>query len=492
MSIRDFMRWKRLVSTSLSLVLLSGSLLAVSAQASTVIFQIQGRDNYDPADDLRYDHETRNMAIKVFESNKDLIVVSLTFTSNVSSTTFSSSSTLLRIKFMPNLTNFKGNAGNIWLEAPKVPYQGATKIPAVASSYMTEKSLPNDFRKDMSSCGALTWMDDVPGRNMVSFEFSRNCFDLPNTFWAVSQVESDMYNSSTLKDIRYTPIEPFYIDMNSVPRPPKVIPKKDQTVSAYTAQKDYFVDNQSIQIIASSSAGGALTYTARTLEICNVTPTGVIQPKAAGSCQVSVLAQGSDTLNPSSPIAVAINLTKKSQNLYFDPPDTVYLSQGSVNLAISSEFDLPVQVVSTSPAICSFPDQVSEPTTAVLLRAGNCSFKVTQAGNFIYNAREGFASFDINPDPTKESKPKPTPTAKPKSTPKPPSGSKPAPTPTKTGIVISGKASASGGGTGGTTITGSGSVAGDVKRTITCVKPGFKSIPVTSTNPKCPSGYKKK
>jgi hypothetical protein len=484
-------RRRRLVSTSLCLALLSGALFSVSAQASTVIFQIQGRDNYDPADDVRYDHETRNMSIRVFESNRDLVVVSLTFASNVSSTTFASSSTLLRVKFMPNLTNFKGNAGNIWLEAPKVPYQGATKIPAIASSYMTEKSSPNDFRKDMSACGALTWMDDVPGRNMVSFEFSRNCFDLPNTFWAVSQVETDIYNSSTIKDIRYTPIEPFYIDMNSVPRPPKVIPKKDQSVTAYTAQKDYFVDNTSIQVIASSSAGGALTYSSRTPEICFITSTGLIQTKAAGSCQGSVLAQGSDTLNPSSPVVVAINLSKKSQNLYFDPPGTVFLSEGSVNLAISSEFDLPVQVVSTAPTICTFPDQASAPTTAVLLRAGNCSFKVTQAGNFIYIAREGFASFDILAD---KAKPQATPTAKPKPTPtpKPPSGNKPAPTPTKTGIVISGKASASGGGTGGTTITGSGSVAGDVKRTITCVKPGFKSIPVTSTNPKCPSGYKKK
>ena len=482
-------RWRRLVSTSLCLALLSGALFSVSAQASTVIFQIQGRDNYDPADDVRYDHETRNMSIRVFESNKDLVVVSLTFTSNVSSTTFASSSTLLRVKFMPNLTNFKGNAGNIWLEAPKVPYQGATKIPAIASSYMTEKSSPNDFRKDMSACGALTWMDDVPGRNMVSFEFSRNCFDLPNTFWAVSQVETDIYNSSTIKDIRYTPIEPFYIDMNSIPRPPKVIPKKDQSVTAYTAQKDYFVDNPSIQVIASSSAGGALTYSSRTPEICFISTTGAIKALAAGSCQVSVLAQGSDTLNPSSPAVVAINLSKKSQNLYFDPPGTVFLSQGSANLAISSEFDLPVQVVSTAPTICTFPDQASAPTTAVLLRAGNCSFKVTQAGNFIYLAREGFASFDIFAD---KAKPQATPTAKPKPTPKPPSGNKPAPTPTKTGIVISGKASASGGGTGGTTITGSGSVAGDVKRTITCIKPGFKSKKVTSTDPKCPPGYKKK
>lgn len=486
MSIGDFMRWERLVSIGLSITLLCASLLSVSAHAATEIFQKLSRDNYEPLADVRFDHESRSMTMRIFDNNKDLVVVNLVFASSVSNSTFASASTLLRIKFMPALTgSFKGNVGNIFLEAPKVPYQGATKIPAIATSYVSEKSAPSDPRKDMSSCGALTWMDDVPARNMVSFEFSRNCFDLPAMFWAVSQVETDIYNSTLVKDVRFTPTEPFFIDMTSVPRPPKVIPKKDQTITASTALKDYFVDNSSIQVVASSSASGALSYSSRTPEICAVTPTGVIQPKTAGSCQVAVSAPGSDTLNPAGPVVVTVNLTRKTQNLYFNPPGTVYLSERSINLAISSEFNLPVQVVSTTPTVCSFP-YPSDPTRVEFLRVGTCGFIVSQAGNFIYNPREGSASFFINADPKSEPTPKPGTTSKP--TPKP--ATKPTPKP-KPSIIISGSATAGPSGTGGSEIAPKGAGGGN-RITITCVKRGAKDIKVTNTKPKCPAGYTKK
>lgn len=486
-----FIDWRRLVSISLSLTLLSASMLSIPAKASTVIFQTLGRDNNEPPADLRFDHETRNMAIKVFDNNRDIIVVSLTFASNVSSTTFSASSTILRVKFMPSLTNFRGNAGNIWIEAPKVAYQGSIKIPAVASSYVSDKSSPNDPRKNMSSCGALTWMDDVPGRNMVSFEFSRNCFDLPDTFWAVSQVETDIFNNATIRDVRFTPVEPFYIDMNSVPKPPKVIPKRDQTISGSTAQREYFVDNSAIQIIASSSGGAPLIYNSRTPEICFVTSTGLIQPKSAGSCQVAIDAAGSLTLNPAPTVLITVSLVKKSQTLYFNPPDTVYMSQSFLRLSISSEFNLPVLVVSTAPTICSFP-YPSDPTGVDLLRPGNCSFKVTQAGNFIYNPREGFASFEIYADPVTKPTPratqKPTPRATAKSTPR--ATQKPAPKPTPT-VTIIGEAEARGDGTGSGELKPGGSSQG-IRTIITCVK-GKTSLKVGPlVNPKCPSGYTKK
>lgn len=488
MSTRDLTPWKRLVNSTLSLALLFASLSALSAQASVEVFQKLGRDNFDPINDLRFDHETRNMTIRIFESNKDLVIVNLTFAASITNSTFASSNILLRVKFMPSLTgDFKGRTGNIWLEAPKTPYQGAVKIPAVASSYVSEKSLPTDPRKDMSACGARTWMDDVPGRNMVSFEFSRNCFDLPNLFWAVSQIESDTFNSALVKDVRFTPSEPFYIDMNSVPKPPKVIPKKDQAVSASIAQSQYFVDDTSIQVLASSSGGGALTFNSRSPEICSITPTGLIQPKAAGSCQVAVSAPGSDTLNPAGPVVLTLNLTRKTQNLYFNPPGTVYLSQSPINLAISSEFNLPVQVVSTTPTVCSFP-YPSDPARVEFLRVGTCGFIVSQAGNFVYNPREGSASFFINADPKSAPTPKPGTTPKPKSTPKP--TTKPTPKP-KPSIIISGTATTAPGGTGGSVIKPKGTGGGN-QITIICVKRGKKNITVTNAKPKCPAGYTKK
>jgi hypothetical protein len=480
--------WRRLVSAALPVILLTSLVVLVPANAATLIFQKQGNDNYEPLADLRYDHETQNMAIQIYDDNKDLIIVRLTFASNVSNTTFASSSTLLRLKFMPYLSGtFRGNTGNIWIEAPRTPYQGSTKIPAVASSYVSEKSLPTDPRKDMSACGALTWMDDVSSRNMVSFQFSRNCFDLPNTFWAISQVETDIFNSTLSKDLRYTPVEPFYVDAQSVPKPPKVIPKNDQSISASTSSREYTMNNTTIQINSSSSTGSPLLFTSRTPTTCAVSSTGLIQTLASGNCQVAVDAAATLTLNAAPTVLVSVNLVKKTQALYFNPPGIVYLNQGSINLAISSEFGLPVTVVSTSPSICTFPYPTTNPTTAQMIRSGTCSFKVTQPGNNIYNSNEGFANFYIepNPSPTPTIKPTVKPTVKPSPTPTVKPTVKPSPTRT----IITGGGS-SGGDNGGTEVE-QGGVAGGTKITITCVKIGKKDIPVISPK-KCPSGYTKK
>ena len=447
---------RQVMSVAVAFSLFTNPVISPSANAATMIYQKLSRENLDPPADIKYDHESRSMSVRVFDDNKDLVIVTLAFAVNVSSTTFSSSSTILRIKFMPTLTNFKGNAGDVWVEAPKVAYQGATKIPAPASAYASATSSPNDQRKDMSACGALTWMDDVPARNLVSFQVSRDCFDIPNSFWAVSQVETDIYNSTIIKDVRYTPIEPFSIDLTSIPRPPKVIPKKNQTITAYTQRTEYLVNSPAIQIVSSSSAGTALTFITKTPAVCSVATNGFIQPKTSGSCQIAVDAAGSETLNPAPTVVVAVTFTKKSQNLYFDPPDEVFLNQKVVTLDISAESGLPVQVVSTTPRVCSFPYQAAGPTTAQLLDSGTCSFKVTQAGDALFNANEFFSYFDIYPNPVETVKPSPVPTRKPTVKPKP----KPIPSPTRA--------------------------------TITCVRTDGKDLKVTGLNPKCPPGYKKK
>jgi hypothetical protein len=478
--------WRQVTSAVIAFSLFTIPVVSSPAHAASTIYQKLG-DEYDPADTVRYDHENRSMLVRIFDDNKDLIVVTLAFASSLSSSTFSSPDRLLRIKFFPSVSNFRGlphNAGNIWLEAPKTPYQGATKIPAVASSYASPTSSPADKRKDMSICGAQTWMDDVPTRNLVSFQFSRNCFDFPNSFWAVSQVETYVFNSSVIKGVRYTPVEPFLIDLTNIPRVPKVIPKKDQTISASTPQREYVVNSPPIQISASSSAGAPLTFNTRTPTTCNVTSSGFIEPKGAGNCQVAIDAAGSETLNPAATVFVSINLTKKSQTLYFEPPGVVYLNQQVVNLSISAESNLQVQVVSTSPSTCTFPFQGTSPTTVRFLAPGICSFKVTQPGDAIYSAREGFASFEISPNPQTA---KPTPKASSSTKPTPKASPNPSPS-----VKIDAEASTRGGDTGDTSITEGGDLSGSAKKTIICKKPGAKNKTVTKVEPTCPPGYKKK
>ena len=479
---------RQVMSAALAFSLFAIPVISPPAHGASTIYQKLG-DEYDPADTVRYDNENRSMLVRIFDDNKDLIVVTLAFASSVSNSTFSSSDRVLRIKFFPSVSNFRGlphSAGNIWIEAPKVPYQGAMKIPATASSYASPSSSPADKRKDMSACGALTWMDDVPARNLVSFQFSRECFDFPNSFWAVSQVETYVYNSGTIKGVRYTPVEPFLIDLTSIPRPPKVIAKKNQTITAYTQQKEYLVNNPPIQIIANSSAGTALTFSTKTPAVCNVTSSGYIEPKNSGSCQIAVDAAGNETLNPAPTVAVVVALTKKTQTLYFNPPSEVYLNQKIINLAISAESGLPVQVVSTSPSVCLFPFQASGPTTAQFLNSGTCSFKVTQAGDALYNSNEGFASFVIYPNPKKTPNPTAAPSTNSTAKPKP----KPSPSPS---ITISGKVTdVPGGKTGGDSVGEGKNVVEGVKIEIICVKPNAPVKKIKAVKPQCPPGYKKK
>jgi hypothetical protein len=457
------------------------------ANADPIIFESLSPVFSTNPEGLRNDHHLRSLAVYVNASNPDLVTIKLAFAGTVGPTTFTSNNLQLRIKILPFLTDYAGNAGHLWLDAPKIPYEGTKKLPVAASAYSLPTGVAGSPRKDVSSCGATTWMDDVSNQNLVSFQLSRNCFDLTNTLYVIAYIEEDIYNSTQTRDSKYVPTSPMYLDMKNIPRPPKVIPKKDQAVSASIAQSQYFVDDTSIQVLASSSGGGALTFNSRSPEICSITPTGLIQPKAAGSCQVAVSAPGSDTLNPAGPVVVTVNLTRKTQNLYFNPPGTVYLSQSPINLAISSEFNLPVQVVSTTPTVCSFP-YPSDPTRVEFLRVGTCGFIVSQAGNFVYNPREGSASFFINADPKSAPTPKPGTTPKPKSTPKP--TTKPTPKP-KPSIIISGTATTAPGGTGGSVIKPKGTGGGN-QITIICVKRGKKNITVTNAKPKCPAGYTKK
>jgi hypothetical protein len=122
------------------------------------------------------------------------------------------------------------------------------------------------------------------------------------------------------------------------------------------------------------------------------------------------------------------------------------------------------------------------------LNPGTCSFKVTQPGDTLYKANEGFASFEIYPNPVKEAKPSPTPSAKAKQ----PNKSAASPKPSPARSIISDKGTSSGGGGGGASIDEGRDVSGGAKRKITCVKPGVPNKTVVKVNPTCPPGFKKK
>ena len=487
-------RTKLLAQVSAFAVLLSCLQLSahVQAKANSIIFESLSPVISANPEGLRNDHHLRSIGVYVYGANPDLITIKLAFAGTVGPTTFTSNNLQLRLKILPFLTDYVGNAGHLWLDAPKNAYEGTKKLPVAASAYLSPNGVAGSPRKDVSSCGATTWMDDVSNQNLVSFELSRNCFDLTNTLYVIAYIEEDIYNSVQTRDSKYVPTSPMFLDMRNIPRPAKVIPKIDQTISATTGQREYFVDNNAIQVFAASSAGAPLSFNSRTPEICLVTPTGLIQPKAAGACQVIVESTGSATVNPAPPFLVTVNLIRRSQVIYFRPPaDTVYLSKGYIELEVSSESGLPVQVVSTSPTVCTFPLSTTKPNVVQLLRPGMCSFRIIQAGNAVFNPKDAFDSFPIyaDPTPTASSSPRPIPPAS-TPTPTPPPTTKPTPTPSPT-VTIKGDGKAKDGGTGTGDLRPQGTNK-SAKIKIICVARGKKDVTVIAVNPKCPSGYTRK
>jgi hypothetical protein len=453
------------------------TLLAQVPQANAgIIFLSNAPENSFTAENIRYDHDLRGMQIEVQDSNPDLAIIHVLFNSSISPTTFSGSSTTLRVKLLNSLSNYKGNYGNIWIDAPKNPYQGTVKIPAAASAYASPNSGPNDARKNMSECNPRTWMDSVPGGNMVSFEISRNCFDLNNQFFAVAFVETDIYNDSTIKDFEYFPSEPYFNDMTSIPRP---IKKKAQRITAYAGSSEYTLDTTSIPIITTNDSGRPINLTSKTPTVCAINNNTVV-PKNIGTCQVTANSPETDVFSASNVIEIAFSILPKkvipkvSQQLYFNEPGEVYEGDSLFDLDVSSDSGLRVEVRSTSQSVCEFPYGDYQ---VQVYQAGTCSFYVTQPGNDRYLPASGSASFEVY---SLEEVSGPNPPPKKKSV-----------APPKKKIEIAGSASTSGGGGSSTSATKGTDATSSVKKVvkITCKKKGFKNVVVTKLP--CPKGFKK-
>jgi hypothetical protein len=310
-------------------------------------------------------------------------------------------------------------------------------------------------------------MDDVPNRNMVTFEISRNCLDLTNQFYAVAFVETDIYNDTTVKDFKYVPLEPYFNEMSNIPRPPK---KKFQTINAYSSLREYTLDIGTVPVVLTSNSGLPVTLVSKSPVYCTTSGSNVILLNV-GSCLISASSPGNDEYNPSNLVEFAFNILPKkiipkvSQRLYFNEPDMVYVDGPIIDLDISAESGLPVQVKSTSPDICVFPFGDSRVNT---YKAGTCSFNVIQSGDERYFSATGTASFEVYPVEKSVA----------------------LSAPAKKKIEIAGSATTSGGGSKSTSVSKASDATSTIKKNITivCKKKGAKNK-IVSKLP-CPKGYK--
>lgn len=457
--------------------------------ADMLIFATNSSEDRKQPVDMNYRYEPMGISVNVMDSNKGEIIIKANFSSALSPTSFMNyggAQPLLRLKILNTLTTFKGDNGYIWLEAPNnQPYQGSTRIDAVSSIYSDPKVGPSAGRKSLAYCNPKTWMDSGGSSGWVAFSIDRNCADINDMFWVVGYMDSDIWNSTYMYDSKYFPLEPFLVNMGSVPRPPKM---KDQIVVMSPALGNQRMEIPEITTKLTSSMGLPVLVTSLTPSVCIATINGTtlqISLKNSGTCSLDAYAPGSSLVNPSPHVQYGFYVApyvKQYQQIYRNVPTSAQVGDSDYELYFEASSRLPVSSYSVTPSVCNFENPSTRPLSLSILEPGVCEIRADQAGSERWYPESIQISFYVNPAP--KVKPTPSPAA---------STSKPKPTPTPS-VIIGGGATAYPT-TQGPSRTLKPTVLENTKTTITCVRTIMgktQKQTISKVNPKCPSGWKKK
>ncbi len=466
------MQWRRRLALPLALLLFAIS--PPVAFSSEPGIRASSETSTFPTN-LENQHHVKRFEVATTFSNPDGVLFTAAFNGSISANSFlplGNSVPVIRVKVFFFKPGSGADASNITIESPKVPYENETKIDAISSN----------------PCGAKTWMNK--GSGLVYFEISRNCYDLPDKFFSALYVDSAV-NKSTTVDFMYLPeTSALGADFTKIPKPAKVVPKKDQVIAGFPGQSSYTLDVATASFRTSSNSGLPIQIAGKTPAVCTVTSSSTISLNGAGNCIVSLFAPGNDLWNPSPENTFSFSVLPKKvipkvdQKLYFNPPGMLYENDGEYDLDVYAESELEIQISSSTPQVCIFPYAPPNNTVVRIMGAGTCAFSVKQAGNDRWNPREGSTSFEIyavvkSPPQKPGTLPAPAPA---------PTKRKPAPKIEITG----GQASTSGGGSSGT--SASGTKLTDTKViSIICFKITDKGIvekPVKGVKPVCPKGFK--
>jgi hypothetical protein len=416
----------------------------------------------------------KRFEVGLLAKDPDKVLFSAYFINGISPTTMATSGSrvpLLRIKIYNYPTSSNSSAAQLTIDAPVTPYRGAERVPALINS----------------SCGATTWMP--PGANVINFEISRSCLDLPDKFYVSLFLDVDV-NQNNNDYINIPELNTLALDASKYPKPKKPDPKKDQIIAGYPAQQSYTLDVTTAYFSTSTNSGLPIQIIGKNNSVCMVTSSTTISLVGTGTCVVGLSAPGNDLWNPSSEVTFSFNVLPKKvipkvdQNLYFNRPGTLYENTGEYRLDIYTDTRLEVKVVSSTPDVCMFPYSAPDNTVVKIYTAGTCAFTVSQAGNERYNPSSGSTSIQIyavaKPAPPQSGK-KPSPAPAPVK-PKAPQGLQ----------ILSESASTSGGSKAGASAANGGNALKFGEKKIICIKKGSASKEVVGKTPKCPKGYTEK
>ncbi len=151
------------------------------------------------------------------------------------------------------------------------------------------------------------------------------------------------------------------------------IQKKSQIIK-YSAPKQGSISDKSLPFTFSSTSKLPLRVTALTADICGVGKSVVLVSGVAGICRISLEQKGNSYFLPARKVLIEINIFGTNV-ITFELPSALLLSASTFQMSATSNSNLPVSLVSSTPTICTATGSL-----LTLLVSGTCTIVASQSG----------------------------------------------------------------------------------------------------------------
>lgn len=149
--------------------------------------------------------------------------------------------------------------------------------------------------------------------------------------------------------------------------------KKAQTIK-YSAPKQGSISDKTLTFTFSSTSKLAVRANAITPNICRVGKSVILVSGVSGICRVSLEQKGNTYFLAAKKVLIEFNIFGTNV-IAFQLPSALLLSTGTFQMSATSNSNLPVTLVSNTPAICTVAEVL-----LTLLQSGTCTVVASQVG----------------------------------------------------------------------------------------------------------------
>ena len=168
-------------------------------------------------------------------------------------------------------------------------------------------------------------------------------------------------------------------------------------LSGYSTANDILVNGSVVQvdggtvfkITASSTSGGALTFTSSNSGVASIDGSGIVTAKSKGSTNITIKQGGTKEYNSASK-TVRVDVTGKAQTINHGGNKTLNIGD-NYKLNATASSGLPLTYTSANSSIAT----VDETGKVHAVRSGRTNIHIRQAGNDVYSPKEVVATITV-------------------------------------------------------------------------------------------------